>query len=212
MSKSNLAELTKGVWKENPIFALVIGMCPSMAVTNSVKNALVMSLATAFVLICSSVMISALRKVIPGPIRISVYIIIIATFVSVVDWTLAGTMPAAHKRLGAFIALIVVNCIILGRAEAFASRNAVWPSVLDAVGMSLGFGLALTLISLPRELLGAGSILGFDVMGPRFEPWIVMILPPGGFLTLAAELALLKAWQAAREKKQQASIQLREAA
>jgi electron transport complex protein RnfE len=177
-------ELTKGIWKENPVLVAVLGLCPTMAVTNSLINSLVMGVATTFVLIGSSVMISAMRKVIPSQVRISVYIVIIATFVTVIDFTLAALMPAAHKQLGAFIALIVVNCIILGRAEAFAQRNTVWLSLADAIGMSLGFTLVVSMIGAIRELLGSGSLLGHPVMGTSFEPWAVMVLPPGGFLTL----------------------------
>ncbi|MBM4345445.1 MAG: electron transport complex subunit RsxE [Deltaproteobacteria bacterium] len=187
--------LAAGLWRENPIFALVIGLCPTMAVTNTVTNALVMGVATLVVLVGSSTLVSALRKVTPGPVRITIYIIIIATFVSAVDWALAALLPAAHKQLGAFISLIVVNCIILGRAEAFAARNAVWPAVLDALGMSLGFTLAMLMISAPREILGSGTLLGHPLFGPRFEPWVIMVLPPGGFLTMATELAILAWWR-----------------
>lgn len=178
------AELGKGIWKENPVLVAVLGLCPTMAVTNSLLNALVMGVATTFVLIGSSVMISAMRKVIPSQVRISVYIVIIATFVTVIDFTLAALMPAAHKQLGAFIALIVVNCIILGRAEAYAQRNPVWLSLADAIGMSLGFTLVVAMIGAIRELLGSGALLGHQVMGTSFEPWAIMVLPPGGFLTL----------------------------
>ncbi len=184
-----------GLWRENPIFAIVIGLCPTMAVTNTVTNALVMGVATAFVLMGSSAMVSALRKVTPGPVRITIYIIIIATFVSAVDWALAALLPLAHKQLGAFISLIVVNCIILGRAEAFAARNPVLPSVLDALGMAAGFTLAMLMISTPREILGSGTLLGLPLFGPRFEPWVIMVLPPGGFLTLATELTILAWWR-----------------
>lgn len=190
-------ELVKGLWKENPVFVLVLGLCPSLAVTNTLLNGVVMGVATAFVLVGSSSMISALRHAIPGPVRIATYIVIIATFVSTADFCLAAWMPAAHKQLGAFIALIVVNCIILGRAEAFANRNTVWLSIADALGMAGGFTLVLSVLGGVRELLGAGTLGGFQVMGDRFEPWVVMKLPPGGFLTLGALLVLLT-W--AREK------------
>lgn len=203
-SKTAAEEFAKGIWRDNPVFALVIGLCPTMAVTNSVMNALVMGLATAFVLLGSSGLVSALRKVIPGPVRITVYIVIIATFVSLIDWILAALLPEAHKQLGAFISLIVVNCIILGRAEAFAAKRPLGPSLADAAGMSVGFALALLMIALPREVLGSGTILGVPLFGPRFEPWVVMVLPPGGFLTLAAELAALAWWQQRRQARRAA--------
>lgn len=204
---SGWQEVAKGLWRENPIFGIVIGLCPTMAVTNTLTNALVMGIATAFVLIGSSAMVSALRKVTPGPVRITIYVIIIATFVSAVDWALAATLPVAHKQLGAFIALIVVNCIILGRAEAFAARNGVWASILDAIGMSLGFTLAMVMIAAPRELLGSGTLLGFPVLGRGFEPWVIMVLPPGGFLTMATELALIAWWKDAADNKKKLAAQ-----
>ena len=181
-------ELLKGLWRENPVFVAVLGLCPAMAVTNSLENALVMGAATTFVLVGASLLVSLFRAVIPKPVRISVYIIIIATFVTVVDFSLAALMPDAHRQLGAFISLIVVNCLILGRQEAFASRNPVGRSLADAVGMSAGFTLSLSMIGGVREILGSGSLLGVELFGDRFEPWSVMILPPGGFLSLGALL------------------------
>jgi electron transport complex protein RnfE len=182
------AELVKGLWRENPVFVAVLGLCPAMAVTNSLKNALVMGAATTFVLCGASLLVSLFRRAIPKPVRISVYIIVIATFVTVVDFSLAALMPEAHAQLGAFISLIVVNCLILGRQEAFASKNPVGPALADAVGMSLGFTLSLSMIGAVREVLGSGSLLGLDLFGERFEPWSIMILPPGGFLSLGALL------------------------
>jgi electron transport complex protein RnfE len=182
------AELVKGIVAENPTFVQVLGMCPALAVTNSGLNGVVMGLASTFVLVMSSLMISALRKLIPSQVRISTYIVVIATFVTVADFTLQATLPAAHHEMAAFIALIVVNCIILGRAEAFASRNPVAPSVADALGMGIGFTLALILIGGIREVLGSGTFFGVPVFGPRFEPWVIMVLPPGGFLVLGALL------------------------
>jgi electron transport complex protein RnfE len=193
-------ELTKGIWKENPVLIAVLGLCPTMAVTNSLKNALVMGVATAFVLIGSSTLVSLMRKVIPSQVRISSYIIIIATFVTVVDFTLAALMPAAHKQLGAFIALIVVNCIILGRAEAFAARNRVGLALADAIGMSLGFTLTVSMIGAIREILGSGTLLEFPIMGSSFEPWAIMVLPPGGFLTLGGLLTFF-AWMKSRRDR-----------
>jgi len=183
-------EFVKGLWRENPVFIAVLGLCPAMAVTNSLVNALVMGLATTFVLIGSSTLVSLLRKIIPRQVRISIYIIIIATFVTSVDFILAALMPAEHKRLGAFISLIVVNCLILGRQEAFASKRRIWPALADAVGMSAGFTLALAMVGAIREILGAGSLLGYPLFGANFEPWVIMILPPGGFLVMGVLLWL----------------------
>ncbi len=204
-------ELRKGLWKENPIFIAALGLCPAMAVTNSLTNALVMGAATAFVLIGSSLMVSALRRAIPRQVRISIYIIIIATFVTSVDYVLAALLPTAHKQLGAFIALIVVNCIILGRQEAFASKNAPALAVADAVGMSIGFTLALSMIGAVREILGNGSLLGAKLLGAWYEPWAIMILPPGGFLTLGA-LLMFFAWLRERAERRPGAEDERRAA
>lgn len=195
-------ELVKGLWKENPVLVAALGLCPTLAVTNSLRNGLVMGVATAAVLIGSSLLISLLRKWIPRQVRITVFIIVIASYVTVVDLSLAAYLPDAHKALGAFIALIVVNCIILGRQEAFASRNTVPLAFADAVGMSGGLSLALVLISAVREVLGNGTLLGFRLFGDWFEPWVIMILPPGGFLVMGALLALIAVFQerAARRK------------
>lgn len=188
-----LGEVTRGLWKENPILVQVLGLCPSMAVTNSATNAAVMGVATLFVLAGSSFLISLLRDLVPRPVRISCYIIVIATFVTLADFSLQALLPAAHKELGAFIALIVVNCLILGRQEAYASKNPVPLALADALGMGLGFTLALLAIGIPRELLGSGSLFGVQLLGERFEPWVIMVLPPGGFLTLGALLIALSA-------------------
>jgi len=198
-------ELTKGFWRENPVFVQTLGLCPALAVTNSAVNALVMGLATLFVLAGSSLLVSALRRHIPKQVRITTFIIIIATFVTVADLTLQAIAPAAHKELGAFIALIVVNCMILGRQEAFASRNPIGRSLADAVGMGLGFTLALFLVGAIRELLGAGSLFGVDLFGASFEPWSVMLLPPGGFLTLGVLLAVFAKLAQRRKRRQLAA-------
>jgi len=187
--KSARAELVKGLWRDNPVFIAALGLCPALAVTNSLVNALVMGGATTFVLVGSSLLISTFRKVIPKQVRISVYIIVIATFVTTIDFLLAALMPDEHKQLGAFISLIVVNCLILGRQEAFASRNTVWLALSDAVGMSIGFTVALSMIGAVREILGSGTLLGMSLFGASFEPWAIMVLPPGGFLALGALLA-----------------------
>jgi electron transport complex protein RnfE len=186
-------EFAKGLWRENPVFIAVLGLCPALAVTNSLINGLVMGAATTFVLVGSSFLVSLLRNVIPRTVRVPVYIIIIATFVTTVDFTLAALMPAAHKQLGAFISLIVVNCLILGRQEAFASKNRPGLALVDALGMSLGFTAALAMVGAIREVLGSGSLFGLSLFGATFEPWTIMILPPGGFLTLGVLLTLF-AW------------------
>lgn len=191
-------ELLKGIWRENPIFVQVLGMCPTLAVTNSAVNALAMGVATTFVLVASSALVSLVRNLIPAQIRIASYILIIATFVTVADMSLQAGAPAVHKELGAFIALIVVNCLILGRQEAFAGKNPFWPSVADAVGMGLGFSLALMGLGTVREILGSGTLFGWSLFGPSFEPWVIMILPPGGFLVLGCFLLLLS-WAGARK-------------
>lgn len=195
VEKNAWDELVKGLWRENPVFVAVLGLCPAMAVTNSLINGLVMGAATCFVLVGSSLLVSLLRKFIPRQVRISVFIIIIATFVTTVDFVLAALMPEAHKQLGAFIALIVVNCLILGRQEAFASKNSVPLAVADAVGMSGGFALALSIIGGFREVLGSGSLGGYALFGPQFEPWAIMILPPGGFLTLGLVLMVFASFK-----------------
>jgi electron transport complex protein RnfE len=177
-------EFVKGIWKENPIFVMVLGMCPMMAVTNTAINALAMGAATAFVLIGSSLLVSLLRNLIPKQVRITTYIIIIATFVTVADLTLEAMVPEIHKALGAFISLIVVNCLILGRQEAFASRHPTRLAVADAAGMALGFAFALICLGATREILGSGSLFGYSLFGGHYEPWVIMILPPGGFIML----------------------------
>ena len=178
-------EFIKGLWRENPIFVQVLGMCPTLAVTNSLTNALAMGLATAFVLVASNGLISSLRNFIPKQVRIATYILIIATFVTLIDYGIQATSVALHKSLGAFISLIVVNCLILGRAEAFASKNPVGLSLLDGLGMGLGFTFALSCLGAVREIMGNGSLLNIQIFGEAYQEWIVMILPAGGFFTLA---------------------------
>jgi electron transport complex protein RnfE len=201
-------ELIKGLWRENPVFAQVLGMCPMLAVTNSAVNALAMGGATFFVLVASSFLVSSLKRWIPKQVRISTYVIIIATFVTVTDFTLAALVPEIHKELGAFIPLIVVNCMILGRQEAFASKHSVRLAVVDAVGMAAGFLFALLALGGVREILGEGRLLGLDLFGPDFEPWVIMVLPPGGFLTLGL-LLLFFSW--ARERKERLAARLAQA-
>ncbi|TFG63475.1 MAG: electron transport complex subunit E [Gemmatimonadales bacterium] len=177
-------DLMRGIWRENPVLVQLLGLCPALAVTNTVANSLAMGLATFFVLVGSSLLVSTLKSIIPHEVRISAYILIIATFVTVADMVLAAVVPDIHKALGAFIALIVVNCMILGRQEAFASKRPVGRALLDAVGTGTGFIIALLMIGGFREILGYGSFLGYPVLGSSYEPWIIMILPPGGFFTL----------------------------
>lgn len=193
-------EMAKGIWKENPVFVQLLGLCPALAVTNSAINAVAMAAATAFVLVGSSVLVSLLRHWIPKQVRITTFIIIIATFVTVADFTLLALAPTVHKELGAFIALIVVNCLILGRQEAFASRHPIPLAVADALGMATGFGVALLTVGGIREILGAGSLFGVPLFGASFEPWVIMILPPGGFLTLGG-LLMAFAWVAERRRR-----------
>jgi len=189
----------RGVWRENPVLVQLLGLCPALAVTNSVANAIAMGLATFFVLMGSSILVSTLKKLIPGEVRISAYILIIATFVTIADMVLAAVVPESHKALGAFIALIVVNCMILGRQEAFASKRPVGRAMLDAAGTGGGFIIALLMMGSIREVLGNGTFLGFPLFGSAFEPWIIMILPPGGFFSLGVIL-LAFAWWEERKK------------
>jgi len=198
-------ELIKGLWRENPVFIQLLGLCPALAVTNSAINALAMGAATTFVLVGSSLLVSLLRNHVPKQVRITTFIIVIATFVTVADFSLQALAPLVHKELGAFIALIVVNCLILGRQEAFASRNTPLKAAADALGMSLGFSFALFLLGGIREVLGSGSLFGVSLFGPNFEPWVIMILPPGGFLTLGLLLALFAHAKERRERASQAS-------
>lgn len=188
-------DLIRGIWRENPVLIQLLGLCPALAVTNTVENSLAMGLATFFVLTCASLLVSLLKKFIPKEVRISAYILVIATFVTMADLILAALVPEIHKALGAFIALIVVNCMILGRQEAFASKNPVGRALLDAVGTGAGFIIALVMIGGIREVLGYGTFLGFPVMGKSFEPWIIMILPAGGFFTLGFILLGFSWWK-----------------
>lgn len=192
-------DLVRGIWNENPVIVQLLGLCPALAVTNTVANSLAMGLATFFVLLGSSILVSILRKVVPGEVRISTYILIIATFVTMADMILAAVVPVIHKALGAFIALIVVNCMVLGRQEAFASKRPVGRAILDATGTGVGFILALFMIGAVREVLGSGTFLDIPLFGDAFEPWIIMILPPGGFFTLGI-LLLIFAWWEGRKR------------
>ena len=192
----------RGLWRENPVFVMLLGMCPVLAVTNSVSNALAMGLATTFVLVCSSALVSLLRRRIPKEVRIASYIVIIASFVTVVDYIIQAVSLEIYNALGAFIQLIVVNCMILGRAESYASRHRVSKAVVNSLGMGAGFTFALLCLGSVRELLGAGKLLGVPVFGPAFEPWVIMLLPPGGFFVLGSWL-LLFAWIKERQERAQ---------
>lgn len=185
-----LAKIFKnGLIDENPAFVQVIGMCPTLAVTTSAINGLGMGLSTTVVLICSNIVISLIRKMIPDKIRIPAFIVVIATFVTLVGMLLKAFVPALDAALGLFIPLIVVNCLILARAESFASKNGAVESAVDGVGMGLGFTLALTILGCVRELLGNGSLFGLSLFGASFQPVLLFILPPGAFLTLGFLLA-----------------------
>jgi len=199
-------DFLRGIWEENPVLIQMLGLCPALAVTNTVANSLAMGIATFFVMTGSSLLVSLLKNWIPKEVRISAYILIIATFVTLVDMLLAAIVPDIHRALGAFIALIVVNCMILGRQEAFASKNTVGRALLDASGTGIGFMIALLLMGGFRELLGNGSLLGFNVLGPDFEPWIIMILPPGGFFTLGFLLLWLSWWERRRDQEERPAV------
>ncbi len=186
-----LREFVKGLFKENPVFVLMLGLCPTLAVSTSFTNGLGMGIATTFVLVSSNLMISVTRKLFPQRIRIPCFIVIIATFVVIVELVLSAYLPDLNRQLGIFVPLIVVNCIILGRAEAFASRNSVVKSIADGFGMGFGFTIALLIISIIREALGSGKILGVSISA-EYEPIALMVLPPGAFLTIGFLLALSK--------------------
>lgn len=190
-----------GLWKENPVFVQVLGMCPTLAITNSVRNAIAMGIAVIFVLVCSNALISLVRKAVPPEIRIAIFILIIATFVTVVDYAVKAVSIPIYQAMGPFIALIVVNCIILARAEAFASKHGLIRSILDGLGMGLGFSLALLFMGGAREILGAGTFLGYSLFGPNYEPWVIFLLPSGGFFTLAAWLLVFAWWRERKDKR-----------
>ena len=189
--KSLGKELTKGIIAENPVLRLVLGTCPTLATTTSVDSALGMGLAASIVLECSNVVISALRKVIPSKVRIPAYIVVIASFVTIVQMMVKAFAPALDEQLGVFLPLIVVNCIILGRAEAFASKNPVLASAVDGLGMGIGFTVALFLMSSVREIIGAGSFLGLSVPFLAENPMLIFILPPGGFFVFGVLMAVV---------------------
>ena len=186
-------EFIKGVWRDNPIFVQVLGMCPALAVSNTARNALAMGLATMFVLVMSNTVISALRRFVPRQVRIATYILVIATFVTVADYVIQAISLDLHRALGAFISLIVVNCLILGRAEAFASKNSVGRSMLDGLGMGAGFTFSLLCLGVVREVLGSGTLFGVQLFHDTFQGLVILILPSGGFMTLAGWLLVFSA-------------------
>jgi len=189
-------EFLKALWQNNAVFRLLLGLCPALAVTTSAENGLGMGLATTFVLVCSNIVVSSLRKVIPAKVRIPSFIVVIASFVTVVQLCMEAYFYDLYKALGIFIPLIVVNCLILGRAEAFASKNRLFPAVVDGVGMGLGFTLALFVLGSVRELFGSGALLGYSVFGPDYQPLLLMILPPGAFIAMGLLLAAMNKFDA----------------
>jgi Na+-translocating ferredoxin:NAD+ oxidoreductase subunit E len=195
-----MEEFMEGIWKQNPVFVMVLGMCPTLATTVSAINSISMGLATTFVLVASCGLVSIMRNIIPKEVRIATYIVIIATFVTAVDYLIQAISLALYDALGAFIQLIVVNCIILGRAEAHASKNPPIPAMINALGMGGGFTIGLLALGSVREILGAGSLFGISLFGTQFQPWVIMVLPPGGFFVLGSWL-LLFAWLERRKQR-----------
>lgn len=195
MAKNNQLRgvFVNGIFNENPVFRLVLGACPVIAVTTSVTNAIGMGMAATLVLLGSNLVISTLRSFIPNKVRIPAYMVVISTFVTIIQLLMQAFVPALYEALGIFLPLIVVNCIILARAEAFAGKNAVMPSIADGIGMGIGFTFALILISAVREFFGTGSIMGFQLMGASFEPVLLFILAPGGFLVFGLLLGIINA-------------------
>ena len=214
-ARSQIDLLLEGIWKRNPVFVHLLGMCPLLAVSNSAVNSLSMALATSFVLVMSSLSVSLIRRVVPAQIRIATFIVVIATFVTVAERLLQAVSLDIHRSLGAYVPLIVVNCIILGRAEAFASKHPPIPAVLDALGTAAGFTLAIVAMGAVRELLGSGALFGVALFGPRFQPWVIMVLPSGGFFVLAALLmavALIDRARARGAEEGQAAVETIDAA
>lgn len=196
-----LEAFVEPLWKNNPTFVQTLGMCPTMAITNTVINGFSMGVATTFVLVGSAFFVAAFRKVIPNEVRISTYIMIIAAFTSLADMFVAALAPTIYKALGAFIALIVANCVLLGRMEAFAQKNPVWPSVLDSLGTGIGFTLGLSLVASVREILGNGTFAGIHLFGSHFQPMLIFMLPPGGFLSLGFWLLFLSWWRSRKKTR-----------
>jgi electron transport complex protein RnfE len=201
-------DFIRGVWKENPVLIQLLGLCPALAVTNTVRNSVAMSGATLFVLLGSSLFVSTLKKLIPHEVRISTYILIIATFVTIADMSLHAMAPEVYSQIGNFIALIVVNCMILGRQEAFASKRPVGRALLDALGTGAGFTIAMLMMGTFREIVGTGTLFidtpfVVHLFGESYEPWVVMISPPGGFFTLGFILLFLGWWETRKAEKKE---------
>jgi electron transport complex protein RnfE len=194
----------EGIWRQNPVFVMVLGMCPTLAVTVSAENAMSMGIATTFVLVSSCLLVSMIRNLVPKEVRIATYIVIIATFVTLVDYLIQAVSLRLYEALGAFIQLIVVNCIILGRAEAHASRNPPLKAVVNALGMGIGFTIGLFALGGTREILGAGKLFGMSLFGDQFQPWVVMVLPPGGFFVLGGWLLLFSLLRSRKEARAEA--------
>lgn len=203
-----MERIYNGVVKENPTFVLMLGMCPTLAVTTSATNGVGMGLSTTAVLVMSNMLISMLRKIIPDSVRMPAFIVVVASFVTIVDFLLEGFIPSLYDSLGLYIPLIVVNCIILGRAESYASKNPVLPSIFDGIGMGLGFTIGLTCIGIVRELLGSGKIFNMQVLPDSYEPLTIFILAPGAFFVLAGLVALQNKLKnkAAKKGKKEAAL------
>jgi Na+-transporting NADH:ubiquinone oxidoreductase subunit D len=199
----NLKIFVKGLWEDNPIFRMILGICSTLAVTNQVVNTVAMGAAVVFVTVCSSLLVSLVRNVTGKRIRMAVYTLIIAAFVIMVDVALKSFVPTVSKAIGPYVGLIITNCIIMGRAEAFASNNKPLPSVLDAAGVSLGYAMSLLIISVFRELLGFGTLAGVPVLGPGFQPWVIMVMAPGAFFMLGSYIWVIRTIQDSAKKRKE---------
>lgn len=193
--KINFKEISRGIFKENPTFVLFLGLCPTLGVTTSAVNGIAMGLATLFVLILSNVIISMIKNLIPSKIRIPAYIMVIATLVTVLELSMKAYFPSLYEVLGIFIPLIVVNCIILGRAESYASKNSILNSMFDGIGNGLGFTLSLTVIGSIREIIGSGKLFGLSMVDKLFDPAMIFILPPGAFITIGVLVAVINKYK-----------------
>jgi electron transport complex protein RnfE len=189
-SRSLLRELTKGFIKENPILVIMLGLCATLACSTSATDALGMGIAFSFVMLGSNIVVATIRKLVPGQVRIPVFITVISTFVTIVDYSLKAYFPALSQSLGVFVPLIVVNCIVMGRAEAFSSKNTVAASLMDGIGMGIGFTLIITIIGAIREVIGSGTLFGWQVMPGSYQPFMILILAPGAFLVIGFLIAL----------------------
>ena len=198
-----LRELTKGLVRENPILVIMLGLCATLACSTSATDAVGMGIAFSFVMICSNVVVSVLRKLVPNQVRIPVFITVISTFVTIIDYSLKAYFPALSQSLGVFVPLIVVNCIVMGRAEAFSSKNTVGASLMDGVGMGIGFTVVIAIIGMMREVLGNGTMFGCQVMPAQYQPFIMLVLPPGAFLVIGFLMALHRKVLIALSKQRQ---------